>query len=280
MGTRLPTYFLSHGGGPWPYMKDRFGTTFDKLEAALVDIHHQLEARPRAVLVISGHWESDEFSVSASAAPPMVYDYYGFPDHTYQIRYSAPGAPELATRVQALLTAGGIPCGSDPTRGFDHGTFSLMKPLYPDADVPIMQLSLHAGFDPTQHINVGRLLAPLREDEILIIGSGSSYHNLQRWKSDANVPARQFDEWLQQTLVRSGPEERIKRLTAWTAAPSARLAHPREDHLLPLMVAVGAAERETGTCIYHEDDFMNSVSLSSFRFGDSAASRRLPTKAA
>lgn len=280
MATRLPTYFLSHGGGPWPYMKDRFGTTFDKLEAALVGIHDQLGVRPRAVFVISGHWESDAFTVSASAAPPMVYDYHGFPDYTYQITYPAPGAPELAARVQALLNAGGIPCRSDPTRGFDHGTFSLMKPLYPDAEVPIVQLSLHAGYDPMQHIAVGRLLAPLRDDGVLIIGSGSSYHNLRRWRADAAVPARQFDEWLQETLTHAAPDERVKQLTAWTAAPAARIAHPQEDHLLPLMVAVGAAENEAGSCIYHEDDFMGSVTLSSFRFGDSAEGGRLPSKAA
>ena len=266
--SRLPTYFLSHGGGPWPYMKQEFGSTFDNLEASIVDIRRQIGERPRAVLMISGHWENPDFTVSTSPRPPMVYDYYGFPAHTYRVQYTAPGFPELAARVAAMLDAGGLNCRRDPERGFDHGTFTVMEPLYPDADVPVVQLSLKAGFDPRSHVQVGRLLAPLRDEGVLIIGSGLSYHNLRRMDSSAVVPSRQFDDWLQETLVTSAPEERRDRLAAWSAAPAARLAHPREDHLLPLMVAVGAAEDDAGVCFYHEDGFMGGMSVSSFRFGE------------
>ena len=264
---RLPTYFLSHGGGPWPFMHGELRSAFDKLESSLVEIPRRLGARPRAVLMISGHWESPDFTVSSASRPPMLYDYYGFPEWAYHIEYGAPGSPELAARVGQILEACGLSCRSDGNRGFDHGTFSLMKALYPQADMPVVQLSLHAGLDPELHMRAGRLLAPLRDEGVLIIGSGSSYHNLRQWDAGAALPSRQFDAWLQETLVESAPAERRARLAAWRNAPSARAAHPREEHLLPLMVAVGAAEDDPGARIYHQDDFMGPISLSSFRFG-------------
>lgn len=271
MNTRLPTYFFSHGGGPWPWMKDQAGGAFDKLEASLQDVPRQLGMRPRAVLVVTGHWEEPEFTLSASPQPPMVYDYYGFPEHTYHIRYPAPGSPELARQVQSLLEDGGMPARLDDERGFDHGTFTVMAPMYPQADVPVVQLSLKAGLDPQEHIDAGRLLAPLREQDILIIGSGLSYHNLRLFNANAAAPSRQFDAWLQETLTQSAPGQRSERLVEWSRAPAARIAHPREDHLLPLMVAVGAAYDETGTCVYHEDAFLGGIAVSSFRFGETPA---------
>jgi aromatic ring-opening dioxygenase catalytic subunit (LigB family) len=245
--TRLPAYFLSHGGGPWPWMKAEAGSVFDRLEASLLAIRAELGDAPRAVLMISGHWETPQFAVSSGARPGMLYDYYGFPEHLYHIKYEAPGSPELAARVRAALQAGGVECGGDPERGFDHGTFSLMKPLYPDADMPVVQLSLKADLDPAAHIAVGRLLAPLRDEGVLIIGSGLSFHNLRLRDARTRVSCSQPSNW--------------------TQAPAARLAHPREDHLLPLMTVVGAAEHEAGACVYHQDDFMGTWSVSSFRFG-------------
>ena len=265
---RLPTYFITHGGGPWPYMKEEMGGAFDKLETSIVAIREALGDRPRAVLMISGHWETQGFAVSSGSAPGMVYDYYGFPEHTYHVRYKAPGSPALAARVQDLLRAGGLPATGDPDRGYDHGTFSIMKPLYPDEELPIVQLSLEASLDPALHLQVGRLLAPLRDEGVLIIGSGSSFHNLRLRDARAIAPARELDEWLQKTLVGSSPEARRAALLDWERAPSARLAHPREDHLLPLMVTVGAAEEEAATCIYHQDDLLGVWTASSFRFGE------------
>jgi len=267
MITRLPTYFLSHGGGPWPYMKSELGDACDKLETSIQSVRDELGIRPTAVLVISGHWECSEFTVSANARPPMLYDYYGFPAHTYEVRYEAPGAPALAARVQALLQAGGIDCLSDEDRGFDHGTFTVMDSMFPEADVPILQLSLRLGFDPMIHMHVGSLLAPLREEGVLILGSGLSYHNLRMMGPAAAEPSKQFDAWLQEVLVESSPSERQRKIVYWSAAPSARLAHPREDHLMPLMVVLGAANDDPATCIYHEEDFLGSLTVSSFRFG-------------
>nr|AIH15812.1 bll6462 protein [Ochrobactrum sp. SJY1] len=198
----------------------------------------------------------------------MVYDYHGFPELLYHITYKAPGSPDLANRVQRLLRARAIEAALDPTRGYDHGTFSIMKPLYPDEDVPVVQLSLDAGYDPALHINVGRALAPLRDEGVLIIGSGLSYHNLSAMRGTWGYePSRRFDAWLQETLVNSPSDKRTERLIEWELAPAARAAHPREDHLIPLMVVVGAAEDEPGATTYHQKDFGGGLTASSFRFG-------------
>ncbi|MBW4577244.1 MAG: dioxygenase [Aphanothece sp. CMT-3BRIN-NPC111] len=267
----FPTYFVSHGGGPWPYMKDQFGQMFDRLETSLQDIPRQLGATPKAVLMISGHWEEEDFTVSASPNPPMIYDYSGFPAHTYQVKYSAPGSPELAICVQSLIQGAGYSVYLDPKRGFDHGTFTVMYPMYPQAQIPVVQLSLKRGYDPKLHVEVGQALAPLRKEGVLIIGSGLSYHNLRSFGSKGAEASQQFDDWLQQTLVQSEPTQRVDKLIHWAKAPAARLAHPQEDHLLPLMVAVGAAQSEPGVCVYHDENLPGGIVSSSFRFGNAAA---------
>ncbi|WP_225783060.1 class III extradiol ring-cleavage dioxygenase [Xenophilus sp. Marseille-Q4582] len=264
---RLPTYFVSHGGGPWPWMKAEMGDTYAKLEAALADMPRQIGGKPRAILMVSAHWERPGFTVQAHPRPPMVYDYGGFPPHTYSVRYDAPGDPALAQRVLGLLQAAGLPAALDAERGYDHGMFSPMKAIYPEADVPVVQLSLKKGLDPAEHLALGRALAPLRDEGVLIIGSGLSYHNLRAFGPQAAAPSRAFDDWLQQAVVHGTPTERTQRLIDWAQAPAARIAHPREEHLLPLMVAVGAAEAEAGHCVYHESAFMGGLTVSSFRFG-------------
>jgi aromatic ring-opening dioxygenase catalytic subunit (LigB family) len=266
---QLPTYFISHGGGPWPYMPE-YRQTLRGLELSLQDIPRQIGTTPRAVLVISGHWEEPAFTVMASARPPMLYDYYGFPAHTYEVVYGAPGAPDVAQRVQQLLQVAGLPGGIDAARGFDHGTFAPLVVMYPQADVQVLQVSLKAGYDPEQHLALGRALAPLRDEGVLIVGSGLSYHNLRRMGPAAAAPSGAFDQWLQQTMVASGVAQRTDRLLAWSQAPSARVAHPSEDHLIPLMVAVGAAESEPAVCIYHEEGVMGGMTVSSFRIGAAA----------
>jgi aromatic ring-opening dioxygenase catalytic subunit (LigB family) len=268
MSNRLPTYFISHGGGPWPYLDGPFRRAFDKLEQSLKDIRKELGDAPRAVLVISGHWEENGFAISSGEQPGMVYDYSGFPPHTYQIRYTAPGSPELAARVRDLLQGGGIPARLDPKRGFDHGTFSIMKPLYPEEKIPLVQLSIDRNYDPALHLQLGRLLAPLRDEGVLIVGSGLTYHNMREMRgSEGFAPSQAFDAWLQETLIASPPEERTPRLIAWDKAPLARAAHPQEDHLIPLMAVVGAAEDEPGATVYHQTDLFGGITASSFRFG-------------
>jgi aromatic ring-opening dioxygenase catalytic subunit (LigB family) len=239
---------------------------FEKLESSLKEFRRQLAEKPEALLVISGHWEDKDFAVMASPSPPMVYDYSGFPEELYHIRYPAPGSPRLAHRVQSLIQEAGLPTHLDPVRGFDHGTYSLLAVTHPEADVPVIQVAIRSDYDPETHLNLGRALAPLRDEGILIIGSGSSYHNFH--PKDPRKESAQFDTWLVETLVDSPPNRRSERLLEWDHAPAARLAHPREDHLVPLFVAVGAAEQEPGQVIYHQDNSPGAMTLSSYQFGE------------
>ena len=221
---------------------------------------------PKAVLVVSGHWESPEFAVMSSARPPMVYDYSGFPPDTYKVVYPAPGAPELAKRAIELIRAAELPARLDNTQGFDHGAFVPLFIMYPRADVPVFQVSLMAGYDPKAHFALGRALAPLRDHGVLIIGSGLSYHNLRLFGPGAREPSEAFDAWLGKVLA-AEPEKRKAWLMAWQDAPSARTCHPREDHLAPLFVALGAAEGEKATRVYHDQGLFGGVTASSYRFG-------------
>ena len=263
----LPTYFISHGGGPWPAMKKEMPGVYDRLEASLREVPREIGAKPQAVLMVTGHWEEAEFTAGSSAAPGMIYDYSGFPEHTYQIRYPAPGSPELARQVRGLLEKAGLPARTDDGRGFDHGTFVPLMVMYPKADVPVVQLSIRRDYDPAAHLAAGRALAPLRGEGVLLIGSGLSYHNLRQFGPAARAPSHEFDAWLYRTLCETQPEERAHRLMEWAQAPSARRAHPREDHLIPLIVAAGAADGEPAARIYHEDDFFGAIAVSSYRFG-------------
>lgn len=264
---RLPTYFVSHGGGPWPWMREQTGNAYDKLADSLAAMRAEVGDGVRAVLVVTGHWEAPQFMVSSGAAPGMIYDYGGFPPHTYQISYPAPGEPALAQCVADLLTAAGHPTGLDAERGFDHGTYSMLYPVYPEAHIPVVQLSLRRDLDPAAHIAAGRALAPLRDEGILIIGSGLSYHNLRQFGPGGREASAAFDGWMQRTLLTLDPAQREAELLRWDTAPQARAAHPREEHLIPLMVALGAAEQEPAACVYHEDDFFGNLTVSSFRFG-------------
>lgn len=265
---KQPVFFLSHGGGPWPWLDGPFRAGFAWLEASLKALPAQLPEPPRAVLAVSGHWEEPEFTVSSAAQPGMVYDYFGFPEHTYHIRYAAPGDPVLAARVRELASAAGIAVCDDPARGFDHGTFSMMQPIRPEADLPVVSLSMKIGYDPAAHIALGRALAPLRAEGVVIMGSGLSYHNLRMFDARAAEPSRQFDGWLRHTLLDLEPEARAAALLHWDQAPAARVAHPREDHLIPLMVAVGAAGGDPGMCIYSENDLRGGITASAYRFGE------------
>ena len=266
---RLPTYAISHGGGPWPWLQDRMGVDWGPLEESLRAIPDEIGVTPRAILVVSAHWEAPVVTVQTHPSPPMLYDYGGFPEFTYSISYPAPGSPEVAARVVELLDDAGIDHATDGERGFDHGMFAPLYVSYPEADVPMFQVSLRAGLDPATHVAVGRALAPLRDEGVLIIGSGlPSYHDLRRFGPAGAEPSREFDRWLTETLVDHDGADRSERLCDWESAPCARLAHPREEHLLPVMVAVGAAEGEAGVRQYHEDAFMGSLASSGYRFGD------------
>ncbi len=263
--TRFPTYFISHGGGPWPWIP-AMRSQFHNLEASLKRMVADLPERPKAVLVISGHWEDDSFAVMGAARPPMLYDYHGFPRETYSITYPAPGAPDLARRTAELLQAAGLPSRVDPDRGYDHGIFAPLYIMFPEADVPVYAVSMKHGYSPEEHFALGRALAPLRDEGVMIVGSGLSFHNLRLFGPAAKVPSEAFDAWLD-TAVHADPEARTRALIDWEQAPHARVCHVQEDHFVPLFAALGAAENEPATRIYHDTGLMGGVTASSYRFG-------------
>ncbi len=265
---RMPVVYLPHGGGPWPFvdlgMNPAEMRPLAEYLRSLARVSHE---RPRAVLMVSAHWEEPVPTVMTSAHPPMLYDYYGFPPESYQITWPAPGDPELAARVRSLLSGAGIANATSADRGFDHGAFVPMKLTWPKADMPTVQLSLKEGLDPAEHLAIGRALAPLREEGVLILGSGMSYHNMRgffRGGSDAAAHSRTFDAWLAETATAEAAE-RDARLTRWASAPSARQSHPREEHLLPLMVIAGAAGADRGRVAFRGS--VMSAAISAHHFG-------------
>lgn len=261
----MPSYFISHGGGPWPWIP-QMRQAFARLEDSYNRMHSELPEKPKAILMISGHWETEGFALMHSAHPPMVYDYSNFPPHTYDVVYPAPGDPALTERVAGMIGAAGLPVQLDDRQGFDHGTFVPMAILYPQAEVPLVQVSIGKTYDPAQHIALGRALAPLRDEGVLIIGSGLSYHNLRMFGPQAEVPSRAFDDWLHRALALP-PTERTQALLDWETAPYARVCHAREDHLVPIFAALGAAEDAPATRVYHEHGIFGGVTASSYRFG-------------
>jgi len=264
----LPTFFIPHGAGPCFFMDWTRGPadTWDKTAAWLKGLLDGLPERPKAILIVSGHWEAPQFTVASGAQPGLIFDYYGFPEHTYRLTFDAPGEPALAGRVRDLLTQAGLPTAADPARGYDHGVFVPLKLATPDADIPVVQLSLRADLDPAAHLAAGRALKPLRDEGVLIVGSGMSWHNMRAFSPAFTAKSEAFDAWLAQAVA--DPVRRDAALRRWDEAPYAREAHPREEHLAPLFVAAGAAEGEPGRTAFR--DRAMDVALSGFEFGEGA----------
>jgi aromatic ring-opening dioxygenase catalytic subunit (LigB family) len=264
--SRMPVVFLPHGGGPWPFVQTPFGTKaeLDLLATYLRNVAALPLSPPKAILMISAHWEAEVPTVMNGAHPPMFYDYYGFPPDSYKITWPAPGHPAVAARVQALLEVAGFKTDTDHERGFDHGTFVPLKLAYPKADVPTVQLSLKRGLDPQEHLAMGKALAPLRDEGVFIVGSGSTYHNLRAFGPAYKDVAETFDAWLREAGT-AEPTERNRRLLKWESAPAARQAHPREEHLIPLMVIAGAAGADKGVLGYRGT--IMEMAMSAYHFG-------------
>jgi aromatic ring-opening dioxygenase catalytic subunit (LigB family) len=258
----LPSLYIPHGGGPCFFMPDPRGI-WTRMEAYLAGLAQSLPGPPKALLVVSGHWEERGFAFTGADHPGLVYDYYGFPPETYQLTWPAPGAPRLAERAARLLTEAGLSAGIHPTRGFDHGVFVPLKVAFPEAVIPCVQMSLAAGLDPALHLAAGAALAPLREEGVLVLGSGMSFHNLRVYGDPrVEAPSLEFDAWLT-AAAEADATERGAQLAHWEAAPHARLCHPREEHLVPLMVAAGASDA-AGSKDYGE--VVLSGAISAFRF--------------
>ena len=265
---RQPTLFIPHGGGPCFFMEPPPAAPhlWDRMAEYLRSIAGALPERPRALLVVSGHWEAPHPTVNTAARPALLFDYYGFPEQTYRLTYPVAGAPDLAAQVRRLLDAAGIATEADSARGLDHGVFIPLKVAFPDADIPVLQLSLQQGLDPAVHLAIGRALAPLRDHGVLIIGSGMSFHNLRTlFSGRGNAEAQAFDDWLVAAATDADPDRRDAALRAWESAPHARDCHPKEEHLIPLMVAAGAAGADAGRHVYGER--LAGKAVSAFQFG-------------
>jgi len=264
---RQPAIFVPHGGGPcfWIEFPPPFGPhAWANLRDYLAGLVKSLPERPKAFLIVTAHWEADKPTVSVNPKPGMLYDYNGFPPHTYKLSYPAPGDPALAAEVKRLIEAAGLPVTTDGERGFDHGVFVPFLIVDPKAEIPVVMLSLRKDLDPAFHIKLGKALAPLRDQGVAIVGSGMSFHDLRTFRDGDTRASAAFDAWLDETA--KAPEaEREARLTAWDKAPSARECHPREEHLLPLMVVAGAAGESKGTRDFN--DKIGGKMISAFRFG-------------
>ena len=258
----MPVLYVTHGGGPLPLLG----------EPSQADLTRFLQsvsasfAKPKTILVVSAHWEMRFPTLTSGANPPLIYDYGGFPPESYTIQYPAPGSPALADKIATLLQQAGMKPQSDGERGFDHGMFVPLKLMYPDADIPCVQLSLLESLDAEAHIRMGEALQPLLDDDVLIVGSGSSFHNMRAMltKGSGQAQATGFNDWLIDTCTNAELDTAVRRqrLIDWESAPSARYCHPREEHLLPLHVCFGSANGRQAHTVFN-GKIMN-LAMSSF----------------
>ncbi len=243
-----PILFLSHGGGPLPLLNDpSHQPMIDSFEKIKQDLS-KLDNKPSAIIMISAHWQANQFDVTAQQNPSLIYDYYGFPEASYHIQYRAPGAPELAKSIVSQLNSHQLASDLNQTRGFDHGMFVPLKLLYPQADFPVVQIALNLNDDPLQHLKVGEAINALREQNILIIGSGFSFHHIPAFFNDSYFgqlkQAEDFHQWLDNIIVNT-PDyaEQQQQMENWKSVPGALFSHPTADHILPLHVCLGAAQK-------------------------------------
>lgn len=256
---RMPALYLSHGAPP--LADDALWT------GQLADWAARLP-RPEAILIVSAHWESAPVTLSATRTVPLLYDFYGFPEHYYRVTYPAPGAPALAARVRGLLDAPGTPVHEAPGRGLDHGAYVPLVEMYPDADIPVLQLSMPT-LDPERLLRLGRRLAPLREEGVLVIGSGFFTHNLSGlvWGAgpdEAPGWSREFDSWGDEALQRADLDAL---LDFEHKAPAGRTAHPRTEHFAPLFVTLGAGEADLDSRRTVIDGFWAGLAKRSLQLG-------------
>lgn len=244
MSNNATILFIPHGGGPLPLLNEPGHVNMNRFLRS----YPETITKPDAIIIISAHWDEPVIAITAAPSPPLLFDYHGFPAETYEYRYPAPGNPELAGRVQSLLQQAGIDCSLDQQRGFDHGMFVPLMLMYPEADIPCIQVSLAASLDAAEHVRIGKALAKLKTENLLFLGSGFSFHNMEALmsKQDDSIDQRnrEFETWLAQTCSDPGlaETEREQRLISWESAPHARYCHPREEHLLPLQVCYGIGQ--------------------------------------
>lgn len=262
---KQPVFFISHGGGPWPWveaMRVRYRAT----EAALAGVVSTLPQQPKAIAIVTAHWITATFSMATHARPGMIYDYGGFPEHTYEVQYPAPNSAEVCARLAELAAEHGLTLRADPNHGFDHGVFVPLHVMRPQADIPVLSLSIQVNYDYAQHVAYGRMLAALRDEGVLLVCSGLNYHNMRGFgRAESLAPAQAFNAFLNDALTQATGQARIDALAKWDHHPAARLVHPEEDHLVPLFVAVGAAGDDPGQVLVEE--MVMGIPMVSWRFG-------------
>ena len=258
---KLPTLFISHGSPMYAINAAAAGDVWAALAKHM--------PTPKAVLMVTAHWETNLPMLSGNAKPSMIYDFGGFPEALYKINYPAPGAPDIAAKAQALLKGAGLTADIDGGRGFDHGTWVPLLKMYPDADVPIVQLSVQTAMNPRHHFDVGRALAPLTKEGVLIVGSGHLTHNLRDWMQSrgqtAPAPyAQKFQHWVFDHLAAHD----VDALTRYRQqAPDAVRAHPTQEHFLPLFVALGVAGEDAQPERVFDGFEGNALAMDVYRFG-------------
>lgn len=259
-----PSVFVNHGGGPLPLMGQQ-----PDLVAHMKEVREKWLPKepPKAIVMVSAHWESNPVRITGSANPPMLFDYYGFPPETYKYQYPAPGDPQLATKIQNLLSKEGIESDLDKKRGYDHGVFIPLMLMFPEANIPVVCVSLHSSLSMTKNLAIGKALSTLRQEGVLIVGSGYTFHNMQAFLTGHKTgsmykQSSDFNEWLKETML--GNRDRMAN---WQDAPGARFCHPREEHLLPLFVTAAAAGEDAQTkLIYEEAAGDGQYAVSSYLF--------------
>lgn len=262
---RYPTLFVNHGGGPLPLL----GRQPELARHMKETVQKWLPAtRPSAIIVLSAHWESNPIGITSSPNPSMYYDYSGFPSETYTYQYPAPGHPSLARKIKELFDRQDIPSELDAKRGFDHGVFVPLMLMYADADIPVVAVSLDASLSVERNMAVGSALEPLRDEGILILGSGYTFHNMQAFFHPSDHTYKQsrlFNSWLQDALAPAQKVGKVlPRLAKWKEAPGALVCHPREEHLLPLFMTAAAAGPDAHAKLIWSDT--NDHAISSFIF--------------
>jgi len=270
---KFPCIFVNHGGGPLPLLGRQPALAQHMKE---VRTNFLPKTKPDAIVVISAHWESDPIQISSAIRPTMLYDYGGFPSESYDYQYAASGSPSLARRIQTLLSVNAIESKLNEERGFDHGVFVPLMLMYPEADIPVVAVSLHSSLAPDMHLKLGAALAPLRDESILILGSGYTFHNMHAFfhpSQETYEASTKFNAWLKDTLTSTVTNDTcgssntfaMDQLAKWEHAPGARIAHPREEHLLPLFVTA-AASTEPGQVIYETTAGNGEHAVTSYLF--------------
>ena len=261
MRFRYPAVFVNHGGGPLPLLGQDPG-----IASHLGDVRKTWLPKepPSSIVVFSAHWESDPIKITSSIKPSLYFDYYGFPKEAYDIKYPVPGSPTVANKIHTLLTQAGIPCEKTDDRGLDHGVFVPLLLMYPEAEIPVVQVSLHSDLSPKSNFELGEALRSLRQENVLFVGSGYTFHNMRAFfnpSEDIRQASIGFNNWLKQAVL---GDSRRKELSAWKQAPHAQICHPREEHLVPLFVIAGLAGDEASVKLIYDTD--DTFAVSSYMF--------------